>query len=153
MKKFTLCLKKWMFLGCAIGLVIFCGFNKPEEPNVFIQSLLVQHHNAGAAQGLLKRFEISVTTTGFCRYRKVFANGKQEYLAFNLSRFNGLDYYGNTDKGDLYLRTKNDDVIVQTRNDRNGDIDSMGTYMVVPLKNIDPEQLNALSENIKKLRF
>ncbi|RZJ17747.1 MAG: hypothetical protein EON51_17675 [Acinetobacter sp.] len=62
-----------------------------------------------------------------------------------------MDYYGTTTKGDLYLRTKKDDVIVQTRNDRSGEIDSMGTYIVIPLKNIDVQQLNELADRFKRI--
>ena len=62
-----------------------------------------------------------------------------------------MDYYRNSAKGDLYLRTKRDDVIVQTRNDKKRDIDSMGTYLVIPLKNIETTELNALSESFQKL--
>mgnify|MGYP006343766311 FL=1 len=61
-----------------------------------------------------------------------------------------MDYYGSSIKGKLYLRTKRDDVIVQTRNDKKGDIDSMGTYLVIPLKNIEITDLNALSESFQK---
>jgi len=46
---------------------------------------------------------------------------------------------------------QSDDVIVQTRKDKQGDVDSMATYLVVPLKNIDVEQLNELSERLKAL--
>jgi hypothetical protein len=102
---------------------------------------------------LIKKHEIKVTSTGFCRYRKVFNNGKEEYFAFNLSRLKAIDYYGTQAKGDLFLRTNSDDVIVQTRNDKRGAIDSMGTYMVIPLKNIEPEALNDLAEQLKKLKL
>ena len=62
-----------------------------------------------------------------------------------------MDFYGTASKGELYLRTKKDDVIVQTRNDKKGDIDSMGTYLVIPLKNIEISELNELSNSLQKL--
>ncbi|WP_379089064.1 hypothetical protein [Pedobacter sp. UC225_65] len=37
------------------------------------------------------------------------------------------------------------------RNDRKGEIDSTTTYMVIPLKNIDVEQLNALGESLRSV--
>ncbi|MEE1945575.1 hypothetical protein VRU48_10705 [Pedobacter sp. KR3-3] len=151
MKKFTLSLKKSVFFSSCLVLCVFSGFNSAEEHTVTIQQLLTKYHDNDALGRDVKRFEINVTNTGFCRYRKVFNNGKQEYFAFNLSRLKSMDYYGNVERGELYLRTKNDDVIVQTRNDKKGDIDSMGTYLVIPLKNINVEQLNELSLNFKQV--
>ncbi|WP_113652227.1 hypothetical protein [Pedobacter namyangjuensis] len=150
MKKFTLNLNKCAIALAGLCLCFFCSFNVAEEPNVFIQSLLAKFFNTEAESKQIKKFEINVTNTGFCRYRKIYLNGKQEYFSFNLSRFKAMDYYGTLEKGELYLRTQNDDVIVQTRNDKKGDVDSMGTFMVIPLKNIDLEQLNALNDQLKK---
>ena len=78
-------------------------------------------------------------------------SAKQEYFAFNFARLKSMDYYGTTTKGNLYLRTNGEDVIVQTRNDRKGNIDSMATFVVIPLKNIEVDELNALEENFKKI--
>lgn len=153
MKKFTLQLKKSILGCCALAFCIFSGFNRQDEPTVFIENMLTKYYNNEAEAKLIKKHEIKVTSTGFCRYRKVFNNGKEEYFAFNLSRLKAIDYYGTQDKGDLFLRTNSDDVIVQTRNDKRGAIDSMGTYMVIPLKNIEPEALNALAEQLKKLKL
>ncbi|TKC05575.1 hypothetical protein FA048_17790 [Pedobacter polaris] len=151
MKKFTLNLKIVFSFTACIAFCVFSGFDLPEENTVIIQNILTKYYDNDSQIKDIKRFEINVTNTGFCRYRKVFNNGKQEYFAFNLARLKSMDYYGTTTKGELYLRTKNDDVIVQTRNDRAGDIDSMGTYMVIPLKNIEVSELNALAENFKKM--
>ena len=134
----------------SLSFLIFSGFDLPEEDTVFIQSFLVKYYDNEGQGKEVKRFEINVTNTGFCRYRKIFTNGKEEYFAFNLSRFKSMDFYGTTAKGELYLRTKNDDVVVQTRNDRKGEIDSTGTYLVIPLKNIDESQLNELALHFKK---
>ncbi|KQC00310.1 hypothetical protein [Pedobacter sp. Hv1] len=151
MKKFTLNLKKCVFFSALLTFIVFSGFDLPEDDTVVIQNLLNKYHDSEAQGKELKRFELNVTNTGFCRYRKVYNNGKVEYYAFNLSRFKTLDYYGNAERGELYLRTKNDDVIVQVRNDRKGEIDSTTTYMVIPLKNIDVEQLNALAESLRNV--
>ncbi|MFD0939514.1 hypothetical protein [Pedobacter boryungensis] len=151
MKKFTLNLKIVFSFTVCLAFCVFSGFDLPENNTVFIQNVLTKYYDKDGQNQEVKRYEINVTNTGFCRYRKVFVNGKEEYFAFNLSRFKTMDYYGTSTKGDLYLRTKNDDVIIQTRNDSRGEIDSMGTYVVIPLKNIDVEELNALAENFKKL--
>ncbi len=151
MKKFTLNLKKCVFISSCIALCIFSGFILPNEETLFIQNLLVKYYDNDVQTKDVKRFEINVTNNGFCRYRKFYINGKEELFTFNLSSFKTMDYYGSSVKGDLYLRTKRDDVIVQTRNDKKGDIDSMGTYLIIPLKNIETAELNALSESFHKL--
>jgi hypothetical protein len=153
MKKITLHLKKIILFACGLAFCVFSAFNRQEEPTVLIENMLVKYYNNEAQAKLIKKHEIKVTSTGFCRYRKVFNNGKEEYFAFNLSRLKAIDYYGTQAKGDLFLRTNSDDVIVQTRNDKRGAIDSMGTYMVIPLKNIEPEALNDLAEQLKKLKL
>ncbi|MBB2147105.1 hypothetical protein GM921_16490 [Pedobacter sp. LMG 31464] len=151
MKKFTLNLKIVFSFTACLTFCVFSGFNSPEENTVFIQNMLTKYYDNDGQNQEVKRYEINVTNTGFCRYRKVYTNGKEEFFAFNLSRFKAMDYYGTNTKGDLYLRTKNDDVIIQTRNDSQGEIDSMGTYLVIPLKNIDVAELNALAENFKRI--
>jgi hypothetical protein len=94
----------------------------------------------------LKKWELSVTGDAFIRLRKTYAKGKQEYYSFNLSRLNDIDYLGNTNNGTLELKTMADDIIVQTRNDRNGDVDSMTTVLNIPVKNMEPERLDSLRE-------
>ncbi|WP_379089061.1 hypothetical protein [Pedobacter sp. UC225_65] len=113
MKKFTLNLKKCVLFSAFLTFFVFSGFDIPEDHTVIIQNLLNKYYDNEAQGKELKRIELNVTNTGFCRYRKVYNSGKVEYYAFNLSRFKTLDYYGNAEKGELYLRTKNDDVIVQ----------------------------------------
>jgi hypothetical protein len=151
MKKFTLNLKIVFSFALCVSFCVLSGFDKTEENTVFIQNMLTKYYDLEGQSKDVKRFEINVTNTGFCRYRKVFNNGKQEYFAFNLSRFSSMDYYGTSLKGELYLRTKKDDVIVQTRNDRKGEIDSTSTYMVIPLKNIDIDDLNLLAAHFKQM--
>jgi hypothetical protein len=149
MKKFTLNLKKGVFFLASLSFLLFSSFDLPEDETAYIQSFLTKYYDLEAQGKEIKRFDINVTNTGFCRYRKVYSNGKEEFFSFNLSRFKGMDFYGTTVKGELYLRTKNDDVVVQTRNDRKGEIDSTGTYLIIPLKNVDEIQLNQLAEHFK----
>lgn len=94
----------------------------------------------------LKKWELSVTPEYFIRLRKTYAKGKQEYYSFNLHQLNDMDYLGNTNKGTLELKTNADDIIVQTRNDRNGDVDSMTTVLNIPVRNMEPERLDSLRE-------
>lgn len=151
MDKFTLSLKI-----SALGLLclIFMGFNARflEEYTAYIQQKLTEHYDSEVEAQQIKRYELKVTNTGFCRYKRYFESGKVEYFSFNLVKFKDLDYYGTDKNGKLYLRTKGEDVIVQTYNDkRAGDIDSMAAYMVIPLKNIEPQDLSDLSERLVKM--
>ncbi len=98
------------------------------------------------AEPKLKRVEISITDDDFIRLRKTFAKNKQVYYSFNLHKFNDLDYVGSTHKGTLELKTVSDDVIVQTYNDRHGDIDSMSTFLNIPVKDMEPERLDSLKQ-------
>jgi hypothetical protein len=151
MQKFTLDLKKFVFLAFGLALFISSGFVFPEDSRSFIHELLNKYYDKEGQAEPLKRYELNVTNTGFCRYRKIYANGKEEFFSFNLSRFKAMNYYGDTNSGQLWLHTKNDDVIVQTRKDKDGDIDSMATYLIIPLKNIDEDRLNALADRFRQV--
>jgi hypothetical protein len=55
-----------------------------------------------------------------------------------------MDYTGTAESGTLQLKTMADDIIVQTYNDKKGDIDSMATELDIPVKNMAPERLDSL---------
>jgi hypothetical protein len=57
-----------------------------------------------------------------------------------------MDYLGDSNNGILELKTVADDIIVQTKNDRRGDIDSMTTVLKIPVKNMEPERLDSLQQ-------
>lgn len=150
MKKFTLSLKTGLYaLGCMLFL---SSYGPDKEVAEYLQQQLTDHHDMeGSGQGI-KKYELHVTDKGFCRYKRFFENGKIEYFSFNLLKFKQLDYLGTTQKGVLYLRAKGEDVIVQTYNERKGgDIDSMATYLSIPVKNIEAEQLNDLSDKLQQM--
>lgn len=94
----------------------------------------------------LKKWELNVTSESFIRLRKTYAKERQEYFSFNLHQFNDMDYIGNTSIGTLSLKTVADDIIVQTRNDRHGDVDSMTTVLNLPVKHMDPDRLDSLQQ-------
>lgn len=151
MKKFTFNLKRHLFLALATVFLMLSAFAIPDDSRAFIHTMLNKFYDREGQREGLKRYELNVTNSGFCRFKKVYNSGKEEFFSFNLNRFKCLDYYGNEQAGSLYLRTKSDDVIVQTRNDKKGAVDSMATYVVIPLKNIGAEQLNELSEHFRKI--
>lgn len=106
---------------------------------------LAQSYDA-SGDAKLKKWELSVTPEYFVRLRKTYAKGKQEYYSFNLHQLNDMDYLGNTSAGTLELKTMADDIIVQTYNDRHGDVDSMATVLNIPVKNMEPERLDSLRQ-------
>jgi hypothetical protein len=60
-----------------------------------------------------------------------------------------MNYLGTTTSGTLLLTAIADDIIVQTKDDPKGDIDSMATQMDVPVKNMEPERLDSLQMALK----
>jgi hypothetical protein len=152
MNKFTLSLKISLLLSSGLVFSAFSASLLFDDQTAFLQKKLTEHYDQDRGGQQIKRYELNVTNSGFCRYKRFFNNGKVEYFSFNLVKFKALDYYGTDKSGNLYLSTKGDDVIVQTYNDRKGgDIDSMAAYMVIPLKNIEPQDLLDLSEGMVKL--
>ena len=147
MKKFTLCLKIGVCFGLCLVLISFSSYRSEEDETAYIQQKLTTHYNNEPEGSNIKKYELSITSSGFCRYKRFFKNGMIEYFSFSLNKFRQLDYSGTVGSGTLYLRTKGDDVIVQTYNTKKGnDIDSMATTMIIPLKNIEAEELNELQE-------
>jgi len=152
MNKFTLSLKISLLLSSGLVFSAFAASLLRDEQTAFLQKKLTEHYDQDQGGQQVKRYELNVTNSGFCRYKRFFNNGKVEYFSFNLMKFKALDYYGTDKSGKLYLSTKGDDVIVQTYNDRKGkDIDSMAAYMVIPLKNIEPQDLLELNEGMLKM--
>ena len=152
MKKFTLNLKMCLLLIIGLVWVAFTTSSQLDEQTAFLQKMLTDHYDESAGSSEIKRYELNVTNTGFCRYKRFFVKGKVEYFSFNLIKFKEIDYYGNDKKGTLFIRTTGDDVIVQTYKDRKGgDIDSMAAYMAIPLKNIEAQDLIAISERMMKM--
>jgi hypothetical protein len=132
-------------------LCAFSYIDTIEEYADYLQKCFTDHYDLSQESSTIKKYELNVTNTGFYRYKRFFNNGKIEYFAFKLAKFKDLDYYGTATSGKLFLHTKGDDVIVQTYNDKGGDIDSMGTCVVIPIKNIEAEDLNKIRESLTKI--
>jgi hypothetical protein len=109
-------------------------------------------HNATAYSDRIRQFELLLNDEGFLRYRRTYINGKQEYFSFNLMRIQTIDYLGNTSSGDLSIKTFEDDVIVQTFNDRSGNVDSMATHFRLPLIGVEAEDLVALNNDLFEMK-
>jgi len=152
MKKFTFSLKICAYLLLCIIFLSFSASVPAEEEAGYMQQKLTEHYNAESGPKNIKKYELHITDKGFCRYKRFFSNGKVEYFSCNLMKFKELDYLGNVRSGILYVRTKGEDVIVQTYNDsRGGDIDSMATFMAIPLKNLEAEDLIDLSGKFQQM--
>jgi hypothetical protein len=101
----------------------------------------------------LKKWELKVTDKGFFRLRKYFQKGKQEYFSFNIKKFVAIDYLGTEESGMLILRTGDADVIVQTYNDPAGNIDSMSNSLKIPVKNINVNRLDSLTQDLMQIKM
>ncbi len=140
--------KPLLFAAVILAIsVSYCFKHSMTEQDwlIWANKCLTQSYDP-SADSKLKKFEFSVTTDSFIRLRKTYAKGKEEYYSFNLHNLNDIDYMGNTVTGTLQLKTMADDIIVQTRNDRKGDIDSMTTVLNIPVKNMEPDRLDSLRE-------
>ena len=133
-----------VFFAIAVNYCFKYGMTE-QDWQLWTNKCLMQSYDA-SADHKLKKFEFSVTTDAFIRLRKTYAKGKEEYYSFNLRQLNDLDYWGNTSSGILQLKTMADDIIVQTRNDRKGDLDTMTTVLNIPVKNMEPDRLDSLRE-------
>ena len=149
MKKFTIHLK---IVGLLLICGAFCAFNVLDllqEQTGYVQKKLIAHYDPGQDGPTVQRYEIKVTNSGFCRFKRHFVNGKIEYFSFNISKFKDLAYMGSVANGKLKLNTLSDDVIVQTYNDKRGDIDSMSSCLTIPLRDVEPEDLNDFNERFQ----
>ena len=151
MKKFTIKLRTGVSVLFCTSLMAFSVPSDMMEETLFVQNMLKEHYDELAVKPTLKKYELNVTNSGFCRYKRFYTGGKVEYFSFNFCKFKDIDYLGSDKAGMLILRTVGDDVIVQTYNDRKGDVDSMANYMSIPLKNVEAEALSALSERFVRM--
>ena len=137
----------------AVAAVIY-GFNlhtdRQETINWSDHCLFYAYDSSGEIN--LRKWDISLTNDAFIRFRKTYLNGRQEYFSFNLRRFKNMDYLGTTTKGTLRLKTVAHDIIVQTYNDRNGNVDSMATTLNIPVRNMGAERLDSLFIALNSLK-
>jgi len=140
-----------------VAVIVFYGFSwyndRQETINWSDHCLFYAYDSSGEVN--LKKWDISLTNDAFIRFRKTYLNGRQEYFSFNLRRFKNMDYLGTTTRGTIRFKTMGQDIIVQTYNDRKGNVDSMSTTLSIPVKNMEAERLDSLYNALaylKKLR-
>ncbi|HVX00285.1 MAG TPA: hypothetical protein VHA52_07610 [Candidatus Babeliaceae bacterium] len=130
-----------------VGFLLLSGFRiAPDAQQMLAWSNQTLTRIYDPSGEKLKKWELNITDDFFLRFRKTYTNGKQEYFSCQLHNFNDVDYNGTESKGTLTISTKADDIIVQTYNDRKGNIDSMTTSVNIPVKNLEPEQLDSLRD-------
>ena len=148
-RSFTMTAKKVSILILSIlTIAVNYGFKyRFDEKDwlTYANRCLAESYNP-SGESKLKKVEFILTPDYFIRLRKTYVKGMQEYYSFNLHKLNDFDYLGNTASGILEFKTLADDIIVQTYNDRRGDIDSMTTVLDIPVKNMEPERLDSLHE-------
>ncbi len=143
------------FTGCLIILLSSYAYRNDEPIHQLAertQLKLNTFHNPEAEFLKIKKCELLLSDEGFLRYRRTYISGKQEYYSFNLTRVRSIDYLGDILSGELSIQTQEDDVIVQTYNDRGGDVDSMATHFRLALHNIDPKDLAALHDDLFEMK-
>ncbi len=113
-----------------------------------VQRRLSLAHGAEPEADKVRKCEITISGEGFLRHRKTYITGKQEYYSLNLSRLKSVDYYGTIKSGRLTIQSQEDDVIVQTYNDRSGNVDSMAVRFDLLLGNVEPEDISGLQRDL-----
>ncbi|AYL99170.1 hypothetical protein [Mucilaginibacter celer] len=101
----------------------------------------------------LKKWEIVLTNDYFLRLRKTYQQGKQEYFSFNLHRLSGIDYLPGDTLSTIKLSTHADDIIVQTYEDPEGDLDSMATSIDLPVHNMNTARFDSLKSAFNYFRI
>ncbi|SEO91398.1 hypothetical protein SAMN05192574_11621 [Mucilaginibacter gossypiicola] len=100
----------------------------------------------------LKKWELTLTSDYFLRLRKTYQQGKQEYFSFNLHRLTNVGYVGSDTTGTVKFNTQADDIIVQTYEDPEGNIDSMATTLGLPVHNMNLARFDSLKSALNYLR-
>jgi hypothetical protein len=134
-------------------LIIFLGASLRQDDSIhqLAERVLVRlnkMHHPESESLKIRKCELLLSDEGFLRYRKTYISGKQEYYSLNITRVSSVDYLGDTGSGNLLIKTTEDDVIVQTFNDRDGNVDSMATHFRLDLHAVEPEDLVALQDDI-----
>ncbi|MFD0765140.1 hypothetical protein ACFQZI_09765 [Mucilaginibacter lutimaris] len=149
--------KRKAFLITLISLsgLFFGGFRPVMDEQEWINwgnRFLNENYDPTVEPGI-KKFEIALTPDHFMRLRKTYQQGKQEYYSFSLKRFAEMGYIPGTAATDtLEMKTQADDIIYQTYEDPQGDIDSMATAWDIPVKKLSPQRLDSLKQALNFLK-
>jgi hypothetical protein len=143
-------IKKTVFVTLIVltGIVSLCFVVDEQDMVTWTNKCFAQSYDTSTGDKL-KKFELLLTNDAFIRLRKTYTNNKQEYFSFHLHRLNDMSYMGDAVSGTLQFKTTDDDIIVQTYNDRKGNVDSMASVLNIPVKNMGAERLDSLHTAIE----
>jgi hypothetical protein len=141
-----------IFLGTSLFFAsAFTAINDLQQLSEQVKNKLMAVYSRGPENGNVRKFEILITPEGFFRYRKIYTTGKSEYYSFSVGRLKDLRYLGTSASGQMIIQTKSDDIIVQTFNDPKGNVDSMTTDLILPLQQVEAEDLQLISSNLQAI--
>jgi hypothetical protein len=129
----------------------FGWYADKQEALLWASKCLLQSFDA-MGDPKLKKWDLTLTSDAFIRFKRTYQGGRQEYYSLNLHRFKDIEYIGNNLTGTLRIKTLADDVIVQTYYDPNGNVDSMSTSLNIPVRGLEVEQLDSLRTNLNYLK-
>lgn len=153
MKALFYTLPKWCYIILVFMVVTAFSYDPLiHELAERTQQKLSAFHGTEPASLKIKKCEIALSDEGFLRYRKYYISGKQEYYSLNLSRIKNIHYLGNTTSGNFIIETLEDDVIVQTYNDRAGNVDSMAVQLKIPLSQVEAEDLTQIENDMFEMK-
>ncbi|OAQ40575.1 hypothetical protein A5893_06425 [Pedobacter psychrophilus] len=115
---------------------------------------LIEQYQLHQAENLFdaKKTDLEFSDLGFLRYKKTNTNGKVEYYSVKIENLQNIDYLGNENAGWLIINCKQESIIFQTYNDKNGNEDEMVDQIKIPLKNTGIESLNIISLNFQEIK-
>lgn len=142
------------FVLLTVATAVLCGFKAAPDVAQLLgwSNHCLNHYYDQSADTKLKKLDLTFTDDYFFRLRKTYQTGKQEYFSMKMHSFDDLDYSGSPTSGTLIIKTKADDIIVQTYNDRQGNVDSMATQLNIPVKDMDVEQVDSLRNALLSLK-
>ncbi|RFZ85825.1 hypothetical protein DYU05_09595 [Mucilaginibacter terrenus] len=140
-----------LILGITALLCSFKAFNAEQDWITWANHALSESVDP-LAEARVKKWEIMLTADHFMRLRKTYQQGKQEYYSFNMQRFAEMDYVPGAVNDTLRFHTRADDIIYQTYNDPKGDIDSMATMLVMPVRKLSAGRLDSLKQALEVLK-
>lgn len=151
-------MKKASFIATALLIMpLLYGFAAIMDEQAWVNwsnRALTEAYNPSGEPNIA-HWEITLTTDHFIRIRKTYQQGNQEYYSFNIKRVKGIDYQraaADTLADSLQIRTLTDDIIIQTFDDPNGDLDSVATSLKIPVSKFAPGRLDSLKEAITFLK-
>jgi len=112
---------------------------------LYFDQCLIQNYNF-LDDLKLKTWDIRVTDNMFIHFKKNYSDKKIEYYSFDIKTFSKLTYVSNTlNTGVINVNSDVDNVIKQTFNDHDGDVDTLLQSLDIPVKDLRQGQIDSLN--------